>query len=181
MAPQVAATTTNQNPNTESSDSSEDSGWGGALLGALTGMAAAIGAGGDTEAIVSATTQGAAAFSDNQVVQALAQASASTLGQSVPSLGGIAASSGGKSGASFPTKPNLATGACSGFNESNYRQLAVSGGADSQLYAMCGQAFEYYTMYKRAISQGYSEADCNRTYAAHEQASRVASNFANGG
>ena len=42
---------------------------------------------------------------------------------------------------------------------------------------MCGQAFEYYTMYKRAIAQGYSEADANRTYAAHEQSARVAEGF----
>ena len=42
---------------------------------------------------------------------------------------------------------------------------------------MCGQAFEYYTMYKRAIAQGYSEADANRTYAAHEDSARVANGF----
>lgn len=77
----------------------------------------------------------------------------------------------------FPTKPNLATSACAGFTESNYRQKAFEGGPDTQLLTMCGQAFEYYTMYKRAIAQGYSEEDCNRTYAAHEQSARVAINF----
>jgi hypothetical protein len=33
-------------------------------------------------------------------------------------------------------------------------------------------------MYKRAIAQGYSEADANRTYAAHSQSAQVANNFA---
>jgi hypothetical protein len=32
-------------------------------------------------------------------------------------------------------------------------------------------------MYKRAIAQGYSEADANRTYAAHEDSARVAKGF----
>lgn len=36
-------------------------------------------------------------------------------------------------------------------------------------------------MYERAISQGYSEADCNRTYAAHEQSAQVAVSYARGG
>jgi hypothetical protein len=83
----------------------------------------------------------------------------------------------GASGGSYPTRPNLALGACAGFTEANYRQRALSGGGDQQLYTMCGQAFEYYVMYKRAIAQGYSEADANRTYAAHQQAANVASGF----
>jgi hypothetical protein len=33
-------------------------------------------------------------------------------------------------------------------------------------------------MYKRAIAQGYSEADANRTYAAHAQSAQVANSFA---
>ena len=80
-------------------------------------------------------------------------------------------------GGGYATRPNLATGACAGFTESNYRQKAVSGGGDQQLYTMCGQAFEYYTMYKRAIAQGYSEADANRTYAAHQQSAQVAQGY----
>ena len=78
---------------------------------------------------------------------------------------------------SYPTQPNLATGSCAGFTESNYREKAVSGGGDQQLYTMCGQAFEYYTMYKRAIAQGYSQADAERTYDAHRQAAATASGF----
>jgi len=42
---------------------------------------------------------------------------------------------------------------------------------------MCGQAFEYYTMYKRAIRQGFSQADAERTYQAHVQAATNAKAF----
>ena len=67
--------------------------------------------------------------------------------------------------------------ACAGFTEQNYRSRALSGGGDQQLLAMCGQAFEYYTMYKRAIAQGYSEADADRTYAAHKASAQVAQSY----
>ena len=67
--------------------------------------------------------------------------------------------------------------ACAMMNEGNYRQVGVSGGTDVQLKTMCAQAYEYYVMYKRAIAQGYAEADANRTYAAHEQSARVAIDF----
>lgn len=42
---------------------------------------------------------------------------------------------------------------------------------------MCGQAFEYYIMYRRAIAQGYAEADANRTHAAHQQSALVANQY----
>ena len=38
-----------------------------------------------------------------------------------------------------------------------------------QLNTMCGQAFEYYTMYKRAIRQGYGPTDAERTYQAPDR------------
>jgi hypothetical protein len=76
-------------------------------------------------------------------------------------------------------KPNLAaTPACAGFTESNYQQMAMQGGGDTQLYVMCGAAFNYYAMYKNAIAQGYSAADAERTYDAHRQSALVANNFA---
>ena len=83
---------------------------------------------------------------------------------------------GGTGKASYPTKPNLLAGkaACSMMNESNYRQVGVSGGNDVQLKTMCAQAYEYYVMYKRAIAQGHAEADANRTYDAHRQSAQVA-------
>ncbi|MDP1588538.1 MAG: hypothetical protein Q8M07_12385 [Prosthecobacter sp.] len=81
------------------------------------------------------------------------------------------AGSGGK--AFYPTRPNLALGAqCPGFTIANYRTHAFNGGNDQQLYSLCGQAFEYYKMYLNAIDQGYSEADANRTYDAHQGAVR---------
>lgn len=67
--------------------------------------------------------------------------------------------------------------ACAGFTEENYRQRALASGPDVQINSMCGQAFEYYTMYKRAIRQGYSEADAERTYQAHVQAAANAKSF----
>ena len=62
-------------------------------------------------------------------------------------------------------------------NESNYRQVGLSGGNDVQLKTMCAQAYEYYVMYKRAIAQGYAEADANRTYDAHAKSARVAIHY----
>jgi hypothetical protein len=74
---------------------------------------------------------------------------------------------------SYPTRPNLAEGSqCPGFTIGNYRTHAFNGGRDQQLFALCGQAFEYYKMYLNAINEGYSEADANRTYNAHEGAVR---------
>jgi hypothetical protein len=80
--------------------------------------------------------------------------------------------------APYPVKPNLAaTPACTGFTEQNYRQKALAGGTDVQLDTLCGNAFEYYTMYKCAIAQGYSEADANRTYDAHSKSALVVNDF----
>jgi len=81
--------------------------------------------------------------------------------------------------AGYPTRPNTLVGgaACADFSLSNYRELALSGGNDIQLKTMCGQAFEYYSMYLRAIEQGYSESDANRTYSAFEGAASNASSF----
>jgi hypothetical protein len=72
---------------------------------------------------------------------------------------------------------NLATEMCDGFTEENYREKALADGPDEQLRSLCGQAFEYYTMYKRALAQGYSEADAERTYQAHEKSVAVLKQF----
>lgn len=72
-------------------------------------------------------------------------------------------------------KPNLALGSCQGFTETNYRQVALAPGDDQQLRSLCGQAFEYYTMYKRAVDQHHPEAW--RTYEAHEKSAAVLNNF----
>lgn len=68
-------------------------------------------------------------------------------------------------------EPNLAAGVCGdfGITEENYRTAALSGGNDVQMKTLCGQAMEYYSMYKRAMAQKHPEAW--RTYDAHKQAS----------
>ena len=67
--------------------------------------------------------------------------------------------------------------ACAGFTLSNYRERGLAEGNDVQLNTMCAQAFEYYVMYRRAIEQGYSEADANRTFEAHRAAALNAKAF----
>ncbi len=96
-------------------------------------------------------------------------------GRGLGGLGGLGGTGGGPTGVrgTYPTRPNLAEGPqCPGFTISNYRTHAFEGGRDQQLFALCGQAFEYYKWYLNAIDQGYSEADANRTYNAHEGAVR---------
>ncbi|GIL39711.1 hypothetical protein TMPK1_19480 [Rhodospirillales bacterium TMPK1] len=65
-----------------------------------------------------------------------------------------------------------------GSNE-NYQQYFQqhSTGPDVQLHSLCAGAFNYYHMYVNAIRQGYSEADCNKTYKAFSDAALVASDF----
>jgi hypothetical protein len=87
---------------------------------------------------------------------------------------------GGGARASFRTLGNMAKGPqCPGFTMENYRTVALNGGNDQQLFSLCGQAFEYYHQYENAIAQGYSEAEANLTYKAHEQSALVATDFYN--
>ncbi|MEO7603203.1 MAG: hypothetical protein ABIS39_08115 [Sphingomicrobium sp.] len=74
-------------------------------------------------------------------------------------------------------EPNLAAGTCGDFGvtEDNYRQASLEPGNDVQVRSMCGQALEYYAMYKRAVAQGHPEAW--RTYDAHRQASAQLTSF----
>lgn len=128
--------------------------------------------------------QGEAAGMDASVLASLRE-SLALIEETIKEMEADEASSGGSADAAdetanapYPVKPNLAaTEACAGFTEQNYRQRALAGGSDVQLDTMCGQAFEYYTMYKRAIAQGYSEADANRTYDAHAKSALVANDF----
>lgn len=148
-----------------------------AVIGAGMGVAAARTGGMDAEQTVGMAAKGVALMNpESQAAQVIGAAGDATLQSSGLGAAAGGASAGSTAGASYPTKPNVLAGqaACSMMNESNYRQVAVSGGNDVQLKTMCGQAYEYYVMYKRAIAQGYSEADANRTYAAHAQSARVA-------
>jgi hypothetical protein len=152
----------------------------GTLLVAGVGATAASKFGGNTEQIVGGALKGAQiANADNSVGAALGSTADTMLTSGATPSGGTtnANGPGAVSPGSYPTQPNLATGSCAGFTEANYRERAVSGGGDQQLYAMCGQAFEYYTMYKRAIAQGYSQADAERTYSAHRDSAAVASSY----
>jgi hypothetical protein len=154
------------------------SGGGGGLLGALGGAMLGAMAGGNTEQVVGAAMKGAAMVDPN--LSALDSVGNEMIGGTgaAGGVGGLGAL-GGSAGGSYPTRPNALGGsaACSMMNQGNYRDVSLSGGNDVQLKTMCGQAFEYYSMYLRAIEQGYSEADANRTYDAHQQAALNAISF----
>lgn len=153
-----------------------------AVIGAGIGLATANAGGMDAAQTIGAAAKGVALMNPESPVAQVIGASGDAVLQS-SGLGtapaGTASGGSGSARASYPTRPNVLGGqaACSMMNESNYRQVGVSGGNDVQLKTMCAQAFEYYTMYKRAIAQGYAEADANRTYSAHEQSARVAISF----
>lgn len=158
-------------------------GWMGALGGAMLGAMA----GGDTSQIIGAAAKGAAmldpggagsgalnTIGDTMISGGNSGGMGTTLGNAV-----TGASSGGNASASANGHPygNLAEGSCSMMNLSNYRTVALSGGNDVQLKTLCGQAFEYYSMYKRAITQGYGHDDLMRTYNAHKDAAAVVNQF----
>jgi hypothetical protein len=137
---------------------------------------------------VGSVLQGAANSKAGSVSGALSagidQAFANSLNQAVPGIvprgtgGGPGVASLGGGGAA--NIRNFAMGPqCPGFTNENYRQHAFNGGNDQQLFSLCGQAFELFHMTQNAISQGYSEADWNRTYSAHKDAARVATDFYN--
>jgi hypothetical protein len=151
---------------------------GGGLFGALGGAMLGAMAGGNTSQVVGAAMKGAAIVDPNAA--ALGSVGDSLISGNSPSVGGVGGlGKSGGGGGSYPTRPNALDGspACSMMNEGNYRDVSLSGGNDVQLKTMCGQAFEYYHMYKNAIAQGYSEADANRTYAAHQGAAQNAISF----
>jgi hypothetical protein len=174
----IAAEQERQREAQKAQERAEGGGMLGTVMAATAGALAAKSVGGDAEQVLGGALMGArVANPGNAAIASLgAQGEAMVTGNTGALSSGLAGTR-GASGGSYPTRPNLALGACAGFTEANYRQRALSGGGDQQLYTMCGQAFEYYVMYKRAIAQGYSEADANRTYAAHQQAANVASGF----
>jgi hypothetical protein len=152
-------------------------GGGGGLFGALGGAMLGAMAGGNTSQVVGAAMKGAAIVDPNAA--ALGSVGDSLITGNTASVGGVGGLAQNSGGGSYPTRPNLLDGspACSMMNQANYRQVGVSGGNDVQLKTMCAQAHEYYHMYLNAIAQGYSEADANRTYAAHQGAAQNAISF----
>ncbi|SHG62198.1 hypothetical protein SAMN04488068_0802 [Hydrocarboniphaga daqingensis] len=93
----------------------------------------------------------------------------------------LSPSAAGGGGGGFATRSNTLIGstACAGYSNDNYKEFFASNsdGPDVQLHTMCAAAFNYYAMYLNAIKQGYSEAQCNQTYGAFQQAASVATNF----
>lgn len=154
----------------------------GAVQGAIGGMAGAGDAGGGLSEVMVGGAVGAVAGGagvDPGTINASAAAATQAATTSAAPTSGRALTGARSAGGSYPTKPNALNGqqACSMMNESNYRQVSQSGGNDVQLKTMCALAYEHYVSYKRAIAQGYAEADANRTYAAHQQAAQVAIRF----
>lgn len=151
------------------------------VIGAGLGLAAANAGGMDATQTISAAAKGVALMNpESKVAQAIGASGDAILQNSgVGTAPSGTASTGSSGSAAYPTKPNILNGqpACSMMNETNYRQVGVSGGNDVQLKTMCAQAYEYYSMYKRAIAQGYSEADSNRTFDAHAKSAQVAISF----
>jgi hypothetical protein len=146
-------------------------------------------AGGDTSQILGAAAKGAAMVDPTSASAGALNTIGDTMitggnggGALDTALG--SAVSGGSSGAASSASasghpyPNLAEGSCGSLmNLQNYRTNALSGGNDVQLKTLCGQAYEYYAMYKRAITQGYGHDDLMRTYNAHKDASAVVNQF----
>jgi hypothetical protein len=101
----------------------------------------------------------------------------------VPGYGGAAAPSLpiATSGGKVVQKPNtlLGSAACRGYTNENYQQYFQqhANGPDVQLHSLCAGAFNYYHMYVNAIRQGYSAADCDKTYKAFSDAALVATEF----
>jgi hypothetical protein len=157
---------------------------GPSLFGALVGAAAgAVLTNGNADAMISGMKLGAGGQTAQEEMGRL-QANGynpSTTAGGVPGLGG--GGTGGAAGNAAMVQQDYfstsGSSACSMMNESNYRSVALSGNPDAQLKTMCGQAFDLYAQYKRALAQGYSAADADRTYQAHAQAAQNAISFYN--
>lgn len=112
---------------------------------------------------------------------AQAYAGASTEGSVSSGMSGAGGGAGSTVPGSYIERRNFLeeSGICEsvGVSMGDYRSSALSGGRDVQLKTMCGQAYEYYSMYLRAIAQGYSESEANRTYDAYSASATTAVNF----
>lgn len=151
-----------------------------AAIGAGLGVAAANASGMDATQTLGAAAKGVALMNpESQAAQVIGASGDAVLQSSGLGTAATGTGASGGSGATYPKRPNVLNNqaACAMMNENTYRQVGVSGGNDVQLKTMCAQAWEYYKMYERARLQGYSEADANRTYAAHQQAAQNAISF----
>lgn len=147
-------------------------------IGAAVGLAAAQAAGASADQTIGAMAKGVEMLNPESEAAARLGAAGDIMMQGSGTGAAGATSNGAAARPSYPTKPNLAVGAfCPGFTMANYRAKGLDRNGDVQLNTMCAQAFEYYSNYLNAIRQGYSEADANRTYEAHEGSTRVARHY----
>lgn len=158
-----------------------DKSMGEMLVATMAGAAAVAAQGGDAQQILGGAMQGLGSTSPDGV--ALQRAGEEMMGAAGREEGQARspaiASTNGRTMAGGGFKPNLAaTAACSGFTESNYQQMALRGGGDTQLDVMCGQAFSLYVSYKKSVEQGFPVADVDRAYEAHRQSATVAEGYA---
>jgi hypothetical protein len=157
------------------------------VFGAGMGYAAAKASGASSDQMLAAMAKGVEVMNQGTAVGEAAAALSAAFAASANNAATVAPASAAATGPStkgttppgtYPTKPNRATGQfCPGFTMENFETKAFQGGNDTQLFTMCGQAFNYYRMYLNAIRQGYAEADANRTYDAHVKSARVAEQF----
>lgn len=146
----------------EAQQSDEGGVFGRALGGFL--MGAMLGGGGEGSMDMAIAGAQAAAQGGNalEVIN--------SIGSAVPSNTSGAAMGGSiASASSGPVMPNTIGGSCSGMDESNYRQVAVASGGDTQKNTMCGLAYEHYNIYKNSVAQGYSSADQQLAYDAYQK------------
>lgn len=151
---------------------------GGDIFGRALGgflMGAMLGSGSDQAMEMAVAGAQAAASGGNglEVINSIGAASG------VSSSGGSMGASASSGMASAPMLPNTLAGssACGGMNESNYRQVGLSGGGDTQMKTQCAMAYEYYNQYKNAVAQGYSAADAQRTYDAFQKTAMQVQQF----
>lgn len=101
------------------------------------------------------------------------------LGGGSGSGGGAAAGRGGSAGTWTP-EPNTLLGdpACPGYSNTNYMQYYESHKhEDGQLHPLCAAAFNYYSMYLNARTQGYSKQEAQQTYEAFRKSAQVATEY----
>lgn len=147
------------------------------LIGAAVGGYAASVAGTNASDSVGFIMKGMAATTGNTALETTAN---SMLGTNAGGTSSATAMAGSASGAGKGVRHdgNLAENACASlkFTSDNYREMAMIPDGDVQLRTMCGQAYEYYFMYKRAFDQG-GEAYAEPTWQAHVTAAANAANF----
>ncbi|MGY4398598.1 hypothetical protein ACVWZA_003806 [Sphingomonas sp. UYAg733] len=66
---------------------------------------------------------------------------------------------------------------CADFTVSNYQTYRLSGPGDEQLRTLCAGAYNYWAMYERALTTGYTVETARPTWEAYNKAALVADNF----